>query len=185
MLAVLVVTGVIPVVLGRKKLPLGVELHDKALYADAHMNRADWLTALAGIVGVIGIAFGLWWADAVAAGFISLEIARDGAKHLWRVTLELMDRAPTLVERNTTEPIASKVVQELEKLDWVRQADVRLREEGHVFTGEAFVVPVDDKELTERIRKAGELIRAIDWRIFDLVVTPVAELGPPPPGAAH
>ena len=42
------------------------------------MNRADWLTALAAVVGVIGIGAGLWWADAVAAIVISLEITRDG-----------------------------------------------------------------------------------------------------------
>ncbi len=30
------------------------------------MNRADWLTAGAAILGVAGIGVGLWWADAVA-----------------------------------------------------------------------------------------------------------------------
>ena len=41
------------------------------LYADAKMNKADWLTATAAMVGVVGIGVGLWWVDAVAAIAIS------------------------------------------------------------------------------------------------------------------
>jgi len=50
--------------LGRAKLPLAEALHDKVLHADATMNKADWLTAGAAMVGVLGIGLGLWWADA-------------------------------------------------------------------------------------------------------------------------
>ncbi|HRL81685.1 MAG TPA: hypothetical protein PLK46_15340, partial [Propioniciclava sp.] len=31
------------------------QLHDKVLYADADMNKADWLTAAGSIVGILGI----------------------------------------------------------------------------------------------------------------------------------
>jgi divalent metal cation (Fe/Co/Zn/Cd) transporter len=71
--------SVLPAVfLGRAKMPLAEELHDKVLYADAKMNKADWLTAGAAMVGVVGIGFGLWWLDAVAAALISLDITKDG-----------------------------------------------------------------------------------------------------------
>jgi divalent metal cation (Fe/Co/Zn/Cd) transporter len=54
------------------------DLHDKVLYADADLNKADWMTALGTIIGVSGIGVGLWWTDAVAALFISFMILHDG-----------------------------------------------------------------------------------------------------------
>ncbi|MGE3180302.1 MAG: cation transporter, partial [Phycisphaerae bacterium] len=67
MIAVLL-WGVIPAfIIGRMKLPVARRLHDKTLHADADMNKADWLTGLAAIGGILGIGYGLWWADAVAA----------------------------------------------------------------------------------------------------------------------
>src|SRR5699024_10643932 len=62
MVAVMVVTSTGPVVLGRRKLALAEQLHDKVLYADADMNKADWTTAVATITGVLGVGLGLWWA---------------------------------------------------------------------------------------------------------------------------
>jgi divalent metal cation (Fe/Co/Zn/Cd) transporter len=60
MLAALVWSGVPPVWLGRRKLAYAAELHDKVLYADAEMNRADWMTASAAALGILGIGVGLW-----------------------------------------------------------------------------------------------------------------------------
>jgi cobalt-zinc-cadmium efflux system protein len=77
MIGALIYSALPAVFLGRAKLKLADELHDKVLYADAKMNKADWMTASAAIVGVAGIGLGLWWADAVAAMFISFDIARD------------------------------------------------------------------------------------------------------------
>jgi divalent metal cation (Fe/Co/Zn/Cd) transporter len=44
--------------LGRIKLPLAEHLPEKNLYTDAKMNKADWMTAMASIVGVAGISMG-------------------------------------------------------------------------------------------------------------------------------
>ena len=33
----------LPIYLGRVKMALAKELHDKVLYADADMNKADWI----------------------------------------------------------------------------------------------------------------------------------------------
>ena len=41
MIAVLIYSIIPPLLLGRKKLPLGEQLHDKVLYTDAKMNKAD------------------------------------------------------------------------------------------------------------------------------------------------
>lgn len=68
MLAALAYSTAPQVLLGRLKQPLAKELNDKVLYADAEMNRADWLTGCAAMLGVVGIGFGLWWADADAHG---------------------------------------------------------------------------------------------------------------------
>lgn len=176
MLAVLVVTGVIPVVLGRMKLPVARALHDKALHADADMNKADWLTAISAILGVVGIAFGVWWSDAAAAAFISLEITRDGVKDLRRVVLDLMDRSPTHVDSDKALDVPDRLCASLKALDWVRDADVRLREEGHVFSGEAFIVPRDDHGLLDRAEQVKAVAARLDWRLSELVVTFVRSL---------
>ena len=91
MMAVLALTSVPPVVLGRKKRALAQRPHDNALHADAEMNRADWQTAGAGILGPVGIGLGFWWADAAAAALISVGVLRDGVTNLRRVARVLMD----------------------------------------------------------------------------------------------
>src|SRR5919199_6794566 len=78
MIAALVYSVIPPLILGRMKLPLARDLHEKALQTDADINKGDWLAGLAGVLGLLGVAYGYWWADSVAAGFISLEIIRDG-----------------------------------------------------------------------------------------------------------
>lgn len=52
----------------------------------------------------------------------------------------------------------------------------RVREEGHVFTGEALVVPRDEDDLVERIEGAARMLAELDWRFLDVVVVPVSSL---------
>jgi cation diffusion facilitator family transporter len=169
------------VLLGRLKQPLANELNDKVLYADAEMNRADWMTGCAAMLGVVGIGFGLWWADAVAASIISLDIVRDGGKNLQVAVDDLMDKEPTVVDASRADPLPLWVKNELMLLDWVKDAEVRLREEGHVYFGEAFVVPVDNEDLVGRIERANEHLLDLDWRLHELVITPVPEIHRPEP----
>ena len=133
MIAALSYGLVIPLVLGRLKLPLAREIHDKTLKADADMNRADWLTGAAGIAGVLGVGFGWWWADSAAGGIIALSIVKDGFENLSRVVRDLMDRRPTSVEGDVLD-LPDRLRDRLAALPWVREARVRLREEGHVLT---------------------------------------------------
>jgi len=97
MIAALIYSMIAPVILGRMKIPLATALHEKTLHADATMNKDDWMTAGAAILGVLGIGMGWWWADAVAAGFISLGVISDGVTNVYRAMSDLMDQRPTQV----------------------------------------------------------------------------------------
>lgn len=175
MMAALVYSGIPPLILGRMKTGPARRLHDKALKADADMNRADWLTAGAGVAGIAGVGFGYWWADSVAAGIISLDVAKDGITNLKRCIADLMDQRPTTVDGRPSD-VPERVAGALRALSWVRDAEVRIREEGHVFAGEAFVVPTTTEHAVERIAAAARVAQAVDWRVHDIVVTLVGDL---------
>lgn len=176
MLLALAWSGIPMVLLGRAKRPLGRRLHDKALYADAEMNRDNWVSIAAAMLGIVGIGFGLWWADGAAAAIISVGILRDGVRNLRAVGADLMDAAPQRVDHGGADPLPARVETEIRRLDWVEDVRVRLRDEGHVFFGEVLVVPVDERNLIDRLRSAGDLLRDLDWRLYDVVVVPVREL---------
>jgi cation diffusion facilitator family transporter len=164
-------------ILGRIKLPLATQLHDKVLHADATMNKADWLTAGAALVGVVGIGLGFWWADAVAALVISVDILFDGVTNLKAVIADLMDRRPTSVDHSSLDPLPARVLNEIEKMAWVRAARVRLREEGHVYFGEVIVVPATQENLVHNIETAQDHLESLDWKIHEIVIMPVSDLG--------
>jgi divalent metal cation (Fe/Co/Zn/Cd) transporter len=50
MVAALLYSSIPPAILGHFKKPLAYSMHDKILFVDAKMNRADWLSASAAIV---------------------------------------------------------------------------------------------------------------------------------------
>lgn len=56
---------------------------------------------------------------------------------------------------------------------------MRLRENGHVFFGEALVVPSSGKDLTAEIERAREEILELDWRLYDIAISPVESMEPP------
>lgn len=163
--------------LGRLKVAPARTLHDKTLFADAQMNRADWKTAGAAAVGVLGIALGHGWADAVAALVISVDVLRDAFKSVAASVGDLLDRHPQTVDHRAYEPVDERILEALRRLEWVRGAEVRLREAGHVFFGEVFVVPAPDThDLLARIDEAAAVARGVDWRVADVTVHPVRSL---------
>ncbi|MFC6020759.1 cation diffusion facilitator family transporter [Plantactinospora solaniradicis] len=177
MIAALTVTMVPAILLGRAKQKLARQLHDKVLYADAEMNRADWLTAGAAVLGVLGIGAGLWWADAVAALVIGGDILRDGLRTTRGAVASLMDNRPRTVDERRPHPLPGDLLVAVRDHDWVADAWVRLREEGHVFVGELLVVPAAGTDrLVERLEELGRWARNFDWRIHDLVVAPVSRI---------
>ena len=175
MIAALVYSVLPPFILGRMKQPLARDLHQKALETDANMNKGDWLAGLAGVLGITGVAFGYWWADAVAAIIISIEILRDGFSDVRHCVAQLMNKRPSDVE-GKPDQTPDKVQHELERLDWVEKARVRLREDGDVLTGEAFVVPKDETDLLNRLRNAYDVANGVDWRLHDVSIVPVRSL---------
>jgi divalent metal cation (Fe/Co/Zn/Cd) transporter len=187
MIAALVYSGLPAVFLGRAKMRLADDLHDKVLYADAQMNKADWMTVSAAIVGIIGIGFGLWWADAVAALFISVDIVHDGLKNVRAAVHDLMDARPRRHDSREYHPIVERMNAEMNACDWVERGAVRLREEGHVFTGEVMVVPraealADGAGLMRRLEELASQLLSLEWKVYDIVVVPVREIDIPSPG---
>lgn len=166
-----------PILLGRAKMKLARTLHNKVLYADADMNKADWMTAVGSIVGVAGIGIGLWWADAAAALFISASIVWDGIRNTGASITDLMDTRATTFDDHKPHPVTAEVEGYLRSLPWVAAAQCRVRDQGQFFHIEAFVVPVDGAlPDIRRIEQAREHCRSIDWKAHDVVIVPVAEL---------
>ncbi|MDQ4076643.1 MAG: cation transporter [Chloroflexota bacterium] len=180
MIGALLYSAIPPFVLGRMKLPLSRELHEKVLYTDAKMNKADWMTALAAAGGVIGIGMGWWWTDPVAAIIIGLDVTKDGLSNLKEAVTDLMDEQPTKVEDDSQEPLIRQLRDMLEEPEWVAEASVRLREEGDIFTGEAFVVPKDEHNLLENLEELSDQIDSFDWRLHDVVIVPLRSLDSEP-----
>ncbi len=176
MIGVLVIAAIPPAILGHMKRPLAVQLHDKTLQTSAALNKGDWLSSLAGIVGILGIAYGYWFMDSLAAIFISYEIIRDGYENLINSVQQLMNMRPTDVMEKKYDPVWEEVEKKISSLPWVMDSQIRLREEGDVLFGEAFVVPRDEMDLLDRLGDAGEKVKALDWRIQDFSIVPVRTL---------
>ena len=168
MIAALAYSAIAPFILGRMKQKPAHQLHDKTLMADSDMNRADWLTASAGIAGILGIGMGWWWADSVAAGIISLDILHDGMKNLRQCVADLVDQQPREVDGERSE-VPERVLEALRALPWVVDADLRMREEGHVFAGEVFVTVTDTDDMPAKLDEARRAAHDVDWRVRDLV----------------
>ncbi len=177
MMAAMVYTGIGPVIIGRLKLPLAEELHDKVLYADADMNKADWMTAGAAIVGILGIGVGLWWADAVAALVIAASIVHDGIREIRGATRDLMDGEARTYDDKQVHPVVDAVLAAASAPAWVGEAGVRIRDQGHVLHTEVFVVP-EGEATVEALDRLAHDVRALDWKLDDVVVAPVRTLPP-------
>jgi cation diffusion facilitator family transporter len=182
MIAGLTYTVIPPFIIGRMQEAAAKQVHEKTVHVDAKMNKADWTTGVAGIVGVLGVGLGLWWADALAAALIGLDIFKDGFVNTREAVGDLLDRRPHFTTSAKPEHMEEKLEKVLRSMDWVADAEVRLREEGHVFSGEAFVVPRNDQALTERLRKATDTLVDYDWRIHEIIVTVLRDPGGTRPG---
>jgi cation diffusion facilitator family transporter len=185
MLPALAYAGTSAIVLGLLKLRPARKLHDKVLYADAEMGKADWLTDTAAMAGIVGIAFGWWWADAAAALVMSCDVVYDGWRNVTAVVADLMDRVPRTVDHKKDEKLPARLETALRRLPWVSDVRVRMREAGHVFLGEAFIVPADQRQPLARIQEAIAIGTDLDWRVHELTVQLVAELPTNHPDDPH
>jgi len=177
MIGVMAAIALPPVFIGRIKMKLAEELHDKVLYADADMNKADWMTAVGSIVGVAGIGVGVWWLDGAAAIFIAGSILFDGLRNLRAAILDLMDERATTFDDKKPHPVAGEVEHSLRDLRWVREVGCRVRDQGHVFHIEAFIVPAGRRPPSlKQLEAAREGCVGLDWKIQDIVLVLVPEL---------
>ncbi|MFS0866290.1 cation diffusion facilitator family transporter [Microbacterium sp. 179-B 1A2 NHS] len=175
MMAVMALTIPLPIYFGRVKMRLARDLHNKVLYADADMNKADWMTAVGSIVGVGGIGLGIWWADAAAAIFISGSILWDGVKNTRGAVTDLMDTRATTFDDQHHHPDSDKVHDYLRSLPWVAEVRTRTRDQGQFLHLEAFVLPKRGRmPKLEQLTSAQEECRALDWKLHDVVIVPVA-----------
>jgi len=172
MIAALAYSVVPPIILGHMKQPVAERIRDKVLHTDALMQKADWQTGLAGIAGIIGIGLGWWWADATAALFISLSIAKDAIGALEKAVSELLDGTPRALDSNRLSDDAERLIAALKAR--FENADVRLRETGRYIAAEVDCAPPKD------IPTANELMGDdLAWRLASLSFRPEpADAGP-------
>lgn len=177
MIGVMALIAAPPVFIGRAKIKLARDLHNKVLYADADMNKADWMTAVGSIVGVAGVGIGLWWLDYAAALFIAGGILYDGLRNMRAAVMDLMDERATTFDDKKPHPVGREVEEYLRSLSWVKAAGCRVRDEGHVFHIEAFIVPRRRRGPSMQVLKeTQQACIEIDWKVQDVVLVLVDEL---------
>jgi hypothetical protein len=103
-------------------------------------------------------------------------VLHDGYKNLREVVTNLMDEVPKLVDSSEVDPLPDRVQEYLKQMPWIEDAQVRMREQGHVYFGEAFVVASEEENLAERLYHATQECAALDWRIHDFVIVLVPSL---------
>jgi divalent metal cation (Fe/Co/Zn/Cd) transporter len=174
-IAVLLWSAIPAFFLGRAKRKAAEILHDKTLAADADINTADWQSAAAAVVGIIGVGFGLWWADAAAGVLISLEIMRSGWTELRTALGDVMDRRPRTFDQED-DPIPHRITDFLRRQPWVENVIVRVRERGRELTAEAHVVPRTSELSVEAVSKASAEACKVDPRLADVTIAPVQQM---------
>ena len=179
MIVVLLYSFLPALILGRKKLPFAKSLHIKLLFVDSQAQKADWMTGLAGIAGVLGIGMGFWWADAVAAIFISLSILKDGWERSRDAMRDLMEEIPYTYDNKRKHPVLEEVVKISLNQPWVSDVEIRFREHGMVFFGDVFVIPNSHDNLVANIESLYKEIKSCSWHIEDVVIHPVSRLPNP------
>lgn len=168
MIAALAYSVVPPVILGRLKKPLAHRLYDKVLHTDALMQKADWMTGAAGVLGVTGVGYGLWWADAVAAIVIAADIVHDGFRALRVAVAELADGAPRALDSSAVAGDAEALAQHLARR--FPEASVRLRETGRYISAEVSGVPAPPAPVNPKDYWPGDPDCA--WRLAHITFTP-------------
>ena len=177
MIVALLYSGIPSMILGYRKLPIARKLHNKILMTDADTQKADYMTAAAAIVGIIGVGFGLWWADATAALFIAVSVVNDGFSSLRRAIDDLIDKHPTYVDSDKTDRLIEEIRSFVRSWDWVDDASVRLREAGQVYFGEVYVTPrADTTHLVDKVEEGIERLRTYHWKLHDVVLVPVQKV---------
>lgn len=167
MIAALVYSIVPPVILGHLKQPVARRLRDKVLHTDALMQKADWQTGLAGILGILGIGLGYWWADSAAALFIGASVLKDGFANTRIAAAELLDGAPRELDSDAIAAEAAALKARLEEM--FPGGSARMRETGRYVDAMVEGVAGPD-ELPALQDVVGEAMPG--WRLANLSFAP-------------
>lgn len=176
MVAIMAAIIVGPLIYGPAKARLAPVLHNKLLYADADMAKADWQTNAASIVGVLGVGLGIWWLDGAAAIFIAIGIIVDGLRNTSGAIQDLMDQSARRYDGKVEHPLIQELLVFLLEKDWIDDAAVRMRDQGQVFHVEVFVRPVSQHASLDALGALATEITEIDWKLHDVVVVPTSVL---------
>ncbi|MDO5668457.1 MAG: cation transporter [Corynebacterium sp.] len=176
MIAIVSIFGIPPVILARYKLRYAEALNNKALYADADMSKADWMTAVSTSVGVLGVGIGLWWADPLAAIFVGISIVGDGYRNMKSAITGLTDIQARTHDSKEVNPLIDRIETCATDTSWVAQAAVRARDLGQVLHIELFVVADDHNPTAADLEELRERVRELDWKAYDVSVVLVTEL---------
>ncbi len=168
MIAALIYSVIPPVILGRIKQPVAETLADKVLHTDALMQKADWMTGVAAVFGILGVGFGLWWADSVAAILIAFDIAHDGVRALKIAIAELIDGVPRKLGSDKLAEDADAVRKTLNER--YPEANIRLRETGRYIVAEVHGAKSPPQHAKAREFWPGDPDRA--WRLAVVVFDP-------------
>jgi hypothetical protein len=64
--------------------------------------------------------------------------------------------------------VAGPRASHLRSLDWVEDASVRMREEGHLLSGQALVIPETDENLAAKVEQTMPELEEFDWQLHDV-----------------
>ncbi len=142
-----------------------------ALAAGAQNRLADVLSSAGVLAGLVGVRFGLLWADAAAALLVALLVARAAAMLVYRSGDILIDRAPSGVEEAVRRSIAG--------VAGVRSVGtVRVRRSGGRMIGDARLSARPTLSVDGAQRLRDEVLRAVARTHPDLELSLVVEPEP-------
>jgi len=112
--------------------------------------------------------------DAAAAIVVSASIIWDGVTNLRAAVSDLMDKRAMRFDDSRPHPLIDAAEARAHTFAWVADARARVRDQGHVFHVELFVVPHPGQDPT--VAELAELrssVESIDRRLHDVVIAPV------------
>lgn len=175
-IAWLVPTVALPLWLGRRMRAPAQQVNNRILHMAAELLSADWRSTVAAVVGMMGVAAGLWWADSAAAVIISVSIVADGVRSTQRIADLLLDRQATKIGSKETVGLVEQISREIANTDWAGEAQVRLRSHGQVFFGDV-TIEIGECDVTGgQIEELEQRIGSLDWRLQEVLVAPVRVL---------
>lgn len=104
-----------------------------------------------------------------------MSILHDGFKNMRQAVRDLLDGRATPVDSDEPHPLNEELWRIATHTPWVADAAVRMRDMGHVFHAEVFVVPTTSPTL-EAVEDLTARLRASDWKTEDTVVVLTSEV---------